>query len=132
MRSVFHKVLSIAPVGIGSLLAVAAAPSTTSAHGVHLDFRIGLPPVIVEEREPVYVEREVRVWVDPVYQTVCDRVWVPDQFEYRDVVYGRHHWREVRGERVCVVPGHYEDVNRQVLVAPGHYETRFERVRAYR
>ena len=128
MTSIFHKLFTIAPVGLGSLLAVAAAPSTASAHGVHVDFRIGFPPVVVTQSDPVYVDREVRVWVEPVYHTVCDRVWVPDQYEYREVVYGRHHWHEVAQERVLVAPGHYEDVNRQVVVTPGHFETHIERV----
>src|SRR5665213_2961468 len=129
MTSVFHKLFAIAPVGLGSLLAVAAAPSTASAHGVHVDFRIGFPPVIVESRAPVYVDRDVRVWVDPVYQTVCDRVWAPDQFEDRDVVYYHHGWRHVTRERVCVSTGHFENVNRAVVMIPGHVESRIERVR---
>jgi len=127
MTSVFGKLLSVVPVGLGSMFAVAAMPSTASAHEFHFGFRFGMPPVVVEER-PVYVDREVRVWIEPVYRTVCDRVWVPDQFEDREVVFYHHGWRHVRHEQVLVVPGHYQDLPRQVLVTPGHFETRIERV----
>jgi hypothetical protein len=130
MTSMFKKLISVAPVGLGSVLAFAAAPSTASAHWVRLGLHIGLPPVVVEAPAPapVYADCEMRIWVAPVYRTVCDRVWVPDQFENREVVFYHHGWRHVRHEQVLVAPGHYEDLNRLALVAPGHYETRIERV----
>ena len=53
---------------------------------VRVDINIGSGPVICE---PARVEERVtRVWVEPVYRTVCDRVWIEPV--YRD-------------ERVCIV-----------------------------
>ena len=98
---------------------------------VHVDFRFTPhgPTIDIRHDEPVFENREVRVWVDPVYRTVCDRVWVPDRFEDRDVVHYWHGMRRVSVERVLVEPGHYQDVQRQEVVTPGHYETHIERVR---
>jgi hypothetical protein len=91
--------------------------------------RLAIPPVVITAPAPVYETREVRVWVDPVYRTVCERVWVPDQVEYRDVVHHGYHRQWIERERVLVTPGHFEDVTRQELVTPGHWETHFEQVR---
>ena len=131
MTSLFSK------LGVKTLLAAGAVgilPTAALAghrDGVRLDLRIGIPPVVIvtPAPAPVYETREVHVWIDPVYRTVCERVWVPDQFEYRDVVrYGYHH-RWIERQRVLVSPGHFEDVSRQELLAPGHWETRLEQVR---
>lgn len=99
---------------------------------------------------PRYEERQVRVWVEPVYKTVCDRVWVGP--EYRTVsdrvwrepivriecerlwVPARYeeHWitrvdrrgcRERVCERVCVEPGHFDERRHEVVVKPGCWET---------
>jgi hypothetical protein len=130
MTNVIRKLISIAPVGLGSVLAIAAAPSTASAHWIHFGLGVSLPPIVVAAPAPapVYADREVRIWVEPVYQTVCDRVWVPDQYTDREVVYYRHGWRHATHEQVLVTPGHFENVNRQVVVTPGHYETHIEHV----
>jgi hypothetical protein len=79
--------------------------------------------------EPVYRDECERVWVEPVYRTVCDRVWVPARVEVRYVDrVGRHGrvYRE-RVERV-VAPGHFEEVRRQELVTPGRWDQRPRRV----
>jgi hypothetical protein len=130
--------------------------------GGRIDIRIGggggtycppPPPPVCEER--VWVPATYRTvverrWVEPVYRTVCDRVWVeavtrtdgcertwvPDRYEWRDVeqrangrrYYARQyvlveaaHWADV--PRVVVItPGHYEDRPRQELVCAGHFE----------
>jgi hypothetical protein len=129
MAFLFSK-LGVKPVLAACALGV--LPTAAFAHqheGVHIDLRVGIPPVIVTAPAPVYETREVRVWVDPVYRTVCDRVWVPDRFEFRDVVHYRYHRQWIERERVLASPGHFEDVARQELVTPGHWETRFEQVR---
>jgi hypothetical protein len=115
----------------GVLGVIPTAAMAAPHDDVHVDFRFGPhgPSIDVRHVEPVYETREVRVWVDPVYRTVCDHVWVPDRFEDREVV---HRWRgrrQVYVERVLVQPGHYEDVQRQECVTPGHWETHLERVR---
>ena len=106
------------------------------------------PPPVYEERqvqvwvEPVYRTVTDRQWVPPVYRTVTERVWAPERYEYRDIVRYEGGWRRIYRQRVCVEPGHYQDVQRQELVCaghwdaaerqelvtPGHYETRIERV----
>ena len=100
--------------------------------------------------EPRYEERRVRVWVPPVYKTVCDRVWVEPEYRttydrvwhepvvkterervwvparYEDRWVTRVDFRGARVrvcERVCVEPGHYEERRREVVVRPGYWET---------
>ena len=136
MFSLISKVLG-SKAGLKGLVAAGVmgmVPAVASAgwhDDVHVDFRLGPhgPYVDVRHVEPVYLDREVRVWVDPVYRTVCDRVWAPDRFEDRQLVSYWHGWRHVRTERVLVQAGHYEDVQRQECVTPGHWETHIERVR---
>lgn len=90
-----------------------------------------------EHCEPRYEERQVRVWVPPVYRTVtdrkwcppvyrteCERVWVPDRWEYREVRHRDRYGRlVVCQERVLVCAGHYETRDRQVCVSDGRWET---------
>jgi hypothetical protein len=68
------------------------------------------------------------VWCEPVYQTVCEKVWVPDRYEVRDVVYNERGRRVVRHERVLCERGHYVEQNRQVLVSAGHWDNIEKRV----
>jgi hypothetical protein len=84
----------------------------------------------VGEPRPRYITREVQVWVPAVYRTECEKVWVPDVFEDREVhfVGGKGRLR-TRIDHVLVAPGHYENRDRQALVTPGHYETRCEQVK---
>jgi hypothetical protein len=97
-----------------------------------------------------YEERQVRVWVEPVYKTVCDRVWVEPEYRtvcdrvWREPVvriecervwvparYEEHWvtrvdcrgWRERVCERVCVEPGHFDERRHEVVVKPGCWET---------
>jgi hypothetical protein len=119
---------------------------------IDVDIRIG-----GRDRRPEYREREVRVWVPPVYRTVVDRkwvepvyhveterVWVPPVYEDREVRFiggqGRLRMRiervlvrdgcyETRERRVCVSEGYWENCERQELVCEGHYETHVERAR---
>src|SRR6478752_2244056 len=86
--------------------------------------------------EPVYRTVCDKVWVEPVYRTVteqvyrapetktvCEKVWVPDRFETRTSV-RRDRGRVVRCEdRVLVEPAHYTTVERTVEVCPGRWET---------
>jgi hypothetical protein len=85
-------------------------------------------PVILEERvwvEPLYRTVCDRVWVEPVMQReVYDRVWVPDRYEWRETVCWEYGRRVVRGVSVLVEPGHFEDRCRDVVIVPGHYEDR--------
>jgi hypothetical protein len=123
-------------------------------HDRHTDVRvdINLGRSFYEERvtrvwvEPVYRTVCDRVWIEPVHKTVCDRVWVPDRWEVRRVVHGHGRHQCVRYERVLVERGHYETrersvlvcdgrwetVERQELVTPGHWEERVEHVRVDR
>jgi hypothetical protein len=157
----------VAPKGMKSILAAAVlglSPAAALA-GHHEDFRVdfdfrhGRPHIdiyrVPPPPAPPVGNREVRVWVEPVYQTVTDRqwvpaeyrtvvdrVWVPDRFEMREYPRWDHGRRVIFRERVLVAPGHYEDaprqelvcdghyedVQRQVLVTPGHWETRIEPV----
>lgn len=134
-------VLSAALAGIGTV-------STAQAHHEDFDLRIDGHGATIERRHwdaPVYEDRPVQVWVEPVYQTVPgQRVWVEPV--YRTVV--DHVWREpvvqdqpvqvwVEGgyfERECRrgehhgrrervwIPAHYETRVQPTIVTPGHYE----------
>lgn len=101
---------------------------------VNVDIIRGRPPRDV--CPPRYEERRTRVWVEPVYKTVCDRVWkapvyetvveqvwVPARYEERRVVRYRHGCRVVVCERVEVCAGHYETRTRQVETCAGRWET---------
>jgi hypothetical protein len=92
---------------------------------------------------------EERVWVEPVYRTVCDRawvpatyrtvidkvwvepvvehrtdrVWVPDRYETRDVVgYDQYGRRCTRREQVLVECGHFAYRPCDVVVTPGYFK----------
>ena len=152
MKSAIQQLISASVGKMGMRAVVAAATlavAPTAVFAVHRDsgLRIGIDihagPTI--ERVPVpppplpataYEERQVQVWVEPVYRTVSARQWVPafyrtvvervlvpERCEYRDVVRFEHGWRRVHRERVVVQPARYEDVSRQELVCAGHWET---------
>lgn len=119
--------------GLG-LASLAAAPAPVQAG----DFSIGFEFGSHERREEsvIRVERTARVWVPPVYRTVCEqvwvpptyrtvceRVWVPDRYEERCETIGHGPFRRTRTVRVLVEPAHYEDVERQIEVAAGYYKT---------
>jgi hypothetical protein len=103
--------------------------SRTYGH-VNIEIRSGgyeRVPEMCEERvwvEPVYRTVCDRIWVEPVMQKVHERVWVPDRYECREVVRWECGRRIVRREEVLVERGHYQDVCRDVVVSPGHYEDR--------
>ena len=158
--------LRVGKLGLKAILAAATfgIMPTAAFAGHHGGLRIGIdihadrtiervpapppPPVAYEERqvqvwiEPVYRTVTDRQWVPAVYRTVTERVLVPERCEYREVVRYEHGWRRVYREPVVVQPahyadvqrqqlvcdGHWENVTRQELVTPGHYETRIERV----
>jgi len=138
------------PVTLGlatGAVALAAAPAYAGPRGgyydrynhydhhhddnVHVDVGFG------QRYEPRCQERQVRVWVEPVYRTVCDRVWVEPvvRTEYERVwVPAVYEWQEVTRrdfcgrlervrERVEVSPGHYDERRREVVVRPGHWDT---------
>lgn len=103
---------------------------------VRVDVRFGtVPPPVCTERvwvEPVYRTVCERVWVEPVYRTECERIWIEPVYEVRQVVRWEHGRRVVCHERVMVRPGRWEEHPRQVLVREGHWQTieRQELVRA--
>jgi hypothetical protein len=128
-------------LGLAGLM-LGTVPMVASAHP-HFDFDVAVgepapPPVVVVAPPPVD-----RVWIEPVYRTVtdrvwrdaqtedrCVRVWVADTVQDQVIVHGRHeHIEQVfvpghfedRHEAVVVAPGHWEDVQRQELVTPGHW-----------
>ena len=91
--------------------------------------RVWVPPVYktVCDRawvEPVYRTVHERVWHEPVVRTECERVWVPARYEERWVTRVDFRGRRVRVcERVCVEPGHFEERRREVVVKAGCWET---------
>ena len=99
------------------------------------EVRVWVPPVyktVCDKRwiEPVYQTVCEKKWVEPVYQTVCEKAWVPDVFETRECRrYDPRCGRTVTViERVLVRPGHFENRDRQVCVTAGHFETCERRV----
>src|SRR5947208_2508843 len=134
----FRKVAA-RPASLAITAAVAAAaPASTAMAGHHRDniqFDVDLRggTAVVEQRRecpPVVEERQTRVWVEPVYRTVCDRhwvepvyqtvcdhvwrepvvntvcerVWVPDRYDVQDVARWRHGCRVIVRERVLLEP----------------------------
>jgi hypothetical protein len=125
------------------LVGFAALPSAASAH------EHGSVGVAIGVRTEVPVERVSRIWVPDTYRTVidrvwvpaqyhvvseriyrqpvvedrCERVWVPDRWEVRDIVtHDRWGHRIVHHERVLAERGHYAETHRQVVVKEGCWE----------
>ena len=119
----------------------------TSGARVNIDIRSGGGWERVPAPAPCPVEE--RVWVEPVYRTVCDRVWVPasyrtvvdkvwvepvtekrtdrvwvpDRYETRNVTWYDAWGRPgTRRETVLVEPGHYEVRTCDVIVTPGYFK----------
>lgn len=99
---------------------------------IDVDIRIGRR----HDPMPEYRQREVRVWVPPVYRTVIERkwvepvyrteyeqVWVPPVYEDREVGFiGDHGRLRTQIERVLVCDGYYKTVERRVCVSEGYWE----------
>src|SRR6476646_7002313 len=102
--SVTRKMALVAATAAGI---AGLTPQTASAHEHGRDRDFGIDIRIGSERPsrrwiPAAVDR---VWVEPVYKTVCEEVRVPDCYEYRDVTcydMGRPY---IRRERVLVRRG---------------------------
>src|SRR4051812_23645209 len=153
------RVLAKSILALATSAGLFAVPATAKAdHRDHADFFFRIDNRDHDRHrvwvEPVYEERVNRVWVEPVYRTECvripvgghyetrcDRVWVEPVYETREVVRYEHGRRVCVRERVCVRPGHFENVDRrvwvpggerteerQVLVTAGHFEERCDRV----
>jgi len=94
--------------------------------GIRVGEPYGYPaPAPVTQRvwvEPVYRTVCDRVWVQPVYRTECDRVWVEPVYQVRDGVRWERGRRVVCRENVLVAPGHWESRDRQVLVSAGYWQ----------
>jgi len=86
--------------------------------------RVWVEPVyrtVCDQRwlEPVYRTVTDRVWCEPVVQHVTERVWVPDRYETRPVdPFGR----TVALKKELVKCGHYEERCRDVMIKPGHFD----------
>ena len=73
--------------------------------------------------EPVYRTVCDRVWVCPVTQTVCERIWVDAKYELRTVCTCECGNTVTHQVLVLVQPGHFESRPREVVVCPGHWQT---------
>ena len=91
--------------------------------------RIWVAPVyrtVCEQRwvEPVYRTVCDRVWIEPVTRTDYERAWIPDRYEWREVDrYANGKCYKSR-EYVLVEAAHWGDVPRVTVLVPGHYEDR--------
>lgn len=72
--------------------------------------------------EPTYRTVTERVWREPVYEERCERVWVPERYERREVRFWDGCGWRVRFERVCVEPGRWETRTTRVCVREGYWE----------
>lgn len=94
----------------------------------HHDQRIWVEPVYrtVCDRvwvEPVYRDVCDRVWHEPVYETRIERVWCEPRYEYRDVVKIDFMGNRIRArDRVCLEQGHWDDREARVCVREGFWE----------
>ena len=118
------------------LTGLASVPTAAFArpHGFHIDVVIPAREVVVP-CTPVQAGT-TQVWVEPVYQTVEEKVWVPDvtttqiqrvetpaQYGYRDVMHVDFQGRRfIRREQVQICPATIQDRPVTVVVSPGHYE----------
>jgi hypothetical protein len=150
------RIASLFLAGTAAVAALGAGPSLAQAdryerdrdgrfRDERVDFRVGERYGRSEERrvwiEPVYrtvcdkvwveavYRTEVqRVWCEPVYQTVCEKVWVPDRYEVRERVVNERGRRVIYRDRMLIERGHYIEQNRQVLVTAGHWDNVERRV----
>ncbi len=129
---------------------IAALPATAHA-GHHWNVDVSVPVVVDPCPPQPVVYDPARVWVEPVYRTVCDRQWVPatyrtvdaqvwvpatttaaatrrvfvpDQCGWQTVVAFDRWGRPCRTRQwVVLVPAHDEDRCDAAVVTPAHYET---------
>ena len=102
-------------------------------HGPFEERRVWVEPVYRTVCDKVWVEPVYRtdcekVWCEPVYQTVCEKVWCPDRYEVRERVSYERGRKVIYRDRILVERGHYVEQNRQVLVQAGHWDTIEKRV----
>jgi hypothetical protein len=136
--------------GAAAIAGLAAAPSNALAGGRDRDdrdfsrFRDGRVDIRYEDRcderrvwvQPVYrtVCEQVwiapeyrteceRIWCPPVTQTICEKVWCPDRYQVREIVSHERGRRVIRRERILVERGHWVNQERQVVVRPGEWKT---------
>ena len=86
--------------------------------------RVWVEPVyrtVCDQRwvEPLYRTVTDRVWCPPVVQQVHERVWVGDKYEWRP---NSNHGGTVGVTKVLVKAGHWEDRCRDVIVKEGHFD----------
>lgn len=72
--------------------------------------------------EPTYCTVTERVWVEPVYEERCERVWIPERYERREVRFWDGRGWGVRVERLCVEPGRWEERPTRVCVREGYWQ----------
>ena len=53
---------------------------------------------------------------------VPERVWVPDRWDWREVIVGTGRFKVSHRERVLVEPAHYETQDRPVVVQEGYWK----------
>jgi hypothetical protein len=73
--------------------------------------------------EPVYRTVCKRIWHEPVYETRCERVWVEGHYEVHVVTTYDSCGCPQRSEQRVWVPGHYASEQHRVCVHPGYWET---------
>ena len=88
------------------------------------DDRVWVEPVyrtVCDQRwvEPVYRDVCDRVWCPPIVQQVHERVWVGDKYEWLP---NSTHGGTVGVTKVLVKCGHWEDRCRDVIVKEGHFD----------
>jgi hypothetical protein len=125
-KCLFGAVCAIPLLGV-------AMPASADRIDFNLDVIFGAPPVHEVRRvwvepvyrtvcdrvwvEPVYEDRCERVWQEAVYEDRCEQVWVPDRFEFRTERGRDECGRRVdRQVRILIQAGHYETVTRRVCV----------------
>ena len=118
----------------GVVLAGLPTAAFAHHHGFHVDVFVPAPEVVVPA--PQCDVTPDRVWVSAEYRTVTERVWVepvttiklqrvavPAQYGWRDVVYRDHFGRaHIRREQVLIRPAHCDEQSVPAVVCPGHFE----------
>lgn len=121
-------ILSVAAIaGLSGAANTAHAGTRTD---IDVSIRIGRPAPSPGRVwvEPVYETRCDRVWVEPVYETRCDRVWREPVYEDRSEQVWVEPSFELRVERGRDVFGRPVERQVRVQISNGHYETRCTKV----
>lgn len=95
-------------------------------HFVERRVKVWIEPTFrtVSERvwvEPVYRCETERVWIAPAYKTIYEEVRIPERWEVRETIRYEQNHKVITRERILVAPACMKRVPRQVCISEGRW-----------